>query len=243
MVVQCGLLLPIPNENGFITGSADHDVKFWECQVKQKPGQIFFVDTLKFFLSLYGHKLPALCMDISSDGDLIVAGSADKNLKSWGLDFGDCHKSLFALADSVGKDRLVKYWDADKFELLLTLKGHHADFGVLQSATMEKKTRGRVAEFQPKPILHGLAASDYVLRAISNVQTNDLEQTLLALPFSDALKVLSFLKDWASNPDKVELVCRIATVILQTHHDHLVTTPAARSVLTLLKRFLGNGIR
>ena len=27
---------------------------------------------------------------------------------------------------SVGKDRLVKYWDADKFELLLTLKGHHA---------------------------------------------------------------------------------------------------------------------
>lgn len=26
---------------------------------------------------------------------------------------------------SVGKDRLVKYWDADKFELLLTLEGHH----------------------------------------------------------------------------------------------------------------------
>lgn len=28
---------------------------------------------------------------------------------------------------SVGKDRLIKYWDADKFELLLTLEGHHAD--------------------------------------------------------------------------------------------------------------------
>ena len=28
---------------------------------------------------------------------------------------------------SAGKDRLVKYWDADKFELLLTLEGHHAD--------------------------------------------------------------------------------------------------------------------
>lgn len=27
---------------------------------------------------------------------------------------------------SVGKDRLVKYWDADKFELLLTLEGHHS---------------------------------------------------------------------------------------------------------------------
>ena len=28
---------------------------------------------------------------------------------------------------SIGKDRLVKYWDADKFELLLTLGGHHAE--------------------------------------------------------------------------------------------------------------------
>lgn len=28
---------------------------------------------------------------------------------------------------SVGKDRLVKFWDADKFELLLTLEGHHAE--------------------------------------------------------------------------------------------------------------------
>lgn len=57
------------------------------------------MDSLKFLLSLYGHKLPVLCMDISSDGDLIVSGSADKNLKIWGLDFGDCHKSIFAHAD------------------------------------------------------------------------------------------------------------------------------------------------
>lgn len=61
--------------------------------------QIFFVDSLKFFLSLYGHKLPALGMDISSDGALLVTGSADKNIKIWGMDFGDCHKSLFAHAD------------------------------------------------------------------------------------------------------------------------------------------------
>lgn len=49
--------------------------------------------------SLYGHKLPVFCMDISSDGDLIVTGSADKNLMIWGLDFGDRHKSIFAHAD------------------------------------------------------------------------------------------------------------------------------------------------
>lgn len=28
---------------------------------------------------------------------------------------------------SAGRDGVIKYWDADKFELLLTLEGHHAD--------------------------------------------------------------------------------------------------------------------
>lgn len=57
------------------------------------------MDSLKFYLSLYGHKLPVMCIDISSDGELIVTGSQDKNLKIWGLDFGDCHKSIFAHGD------------------------------------------------------------------------------------------------------------------------------------------------
>jgi U3 small nucleolar RNA-associated protein 12 len=104
--------------------------------------QVFYLDTMKWALDLYGHKLPALALDISSDGTLLASGGADKNLKIWGLDFGDCHKSLFAHQDSVmavafvrgthyvfsvGKDRMVKYWDADKFELLLELPAHHAE--------------------------------------------------------------------------------------------------------------------
>ena len=34
--------------------------------------KIFFVDTLKHFLTLYGHKFPVLCMDISSDSTTII---------------------------------------------------------------------------------------------------------------------------------------------------------------------------
>lgn len=63
--------------------------------------QIHFLDTLKLKGSLYGHKLPVLTMDISSDSTLLVSGSADKNLKIWGLDFNDCHKSIFAHDDSI----------------------------------------------------------------------------------------------------------------------------------------------
>lgn len=376
--------------DGFVTGSADQDVKFWEYQITQKPGQdhkhltvspvrnlkmnddvvvvavspdgkhiavalldctvkVFFMDSLKFFLSLYGHKLPVLCMDISSDGDLIVTGSADKNLKIWGLDFGDCHKSLFAHADnveavkfvknthymfSVGRDRLVKYWDADKFELLLTLEGHHSEVSCLAISNRgdflvtgsfdrsirrwdrteepffieeekekrleemfesdidnpfeskyapkeelpeegavalagkktgetvtaadsimealdiaeeelkriaeheEERSKGKVADFKPNILMLGLSPSGFVLRALSSVHTNDLEQALLALPFSDSLRVLSYLKEWVTFPDKVELVCRISTVLLQIHHYQLTSTVSARPILSLLKDIL-----
>ncbi|ORZ01570.1 WD40-repeat-containing domain protein [Syncephalastrum racemosum] len=169
-----------PDKRGFVTGSADKDVKFWDFDMDRKiPNQItfahmrtlkmsdevlcvryspnqellavslldttvkvFYHDTLKFFLSLYGHKLPVLSMDISSDNTLIATSSADKNVKLWGLDFGDCHKSIFAHQESVtsvqfvwnthyffttGKDRMVKYWDGDKFENIMKLEGHHGE--------------------------------------------------------------------------------------------------------------------
>ncbi|XP_065176545.1 WD repeat-containing protein 3-like [Sycon ciliatum] len=172
-----------PDKRGFVSGSADNTVKFWEFElvqdgesskkrlsfahvrtlemsdnilcVKFSPDQrliaialldftvkVFFADSLKYFLSLYGHKLPVITMDISFDSTLLVTGSADKNCKLWGLDFGDCHKSLFAHDDSItavkfvpkthyfftaSKDKTIKFWDGDKFKHISTLEGHHSE--------------------------------------------------------------------------------------------------------------------
>ena len=44
---------------------------------------------------------------------------------------------------SVGKDRTVKYWDADKFELLLTLEGHHAEVWCLAISRSEERRVGK----------------------------------------------------------------------------------------------------
>ncbi|KAK0392785.1 hypothetical protein NLU13_2280 [Sarocladium strictum] len=109
--------------------------------------KVFFVDSLKLYLNLYGHKLPVLSMDISFDSKLIVTSSADKNIRVWGLDFGDCHKALFGHQDSIlqvafvphnsdgnghhffssSKDRTIRYWDGDKFEQIQRLDGHHGE--------------------------------------------------------------------------------------------------------------------
>ncbi|GJR65476.1 hypothetical protein Tco_0011541 [Tanacetum coccineum] len=50
--------------------------------------------------------------------------------------------------------------------------------------------------------MKGLSPSEYILRALSEVKTNVLEQTILALPFADALKILAHVKDVSLNPDK-----------------------------------------
>lgn len=87
----------------------------------------------------YGHKLSVMCLDISYDGNILISGSVDKTIKIWGLDFGDCHRSLLGHEDSVtavrfqpethyffsaSKDGVVKYWDADRFQQILNLPGH-----------------------------------------------------------------------------------------------------------------------
>ncbi|KAG0668478.1 beta transducin [Maudiozyma exigua] len=125
------------------------DDKYLAVSLLDNTVKIFFMDTMKFFLSLYGHKLPVLSIDISFDSKLVITSSADKNIKIWGLDFGDCHKSLFAHQDSImnvkfvpeshnffscSKDGLVKYWDGDKFECIQKLAGHQSEVWALAMA-------------------------------------------------------------------------------------------------------------
>lgn len=109
-------------------------VSLLDCTV-----QVLFADSLKLAFSLYGHKLPVRCMDISEDSTLIVTGSDDRNVKLWSMEFGSCNKSIFAHEVSVscvqflpkshlfftaGKDKKVKQWDGDKFQKIVTLEGH-----------------------------------------------------------------------------------------------------------------------
>ncbi|KAF2207651.1 hypothetical protein CERZMDRAFT_118978 [Cercospora zeae-maydis SCOH1-5] len=124
------------------------DQKYLALSTLDNTVKLFFVDSLKPYHILYGHKLPVLNISISSDSKLIATSSADKNVKIWGLDFGDCHKSFFAHQDSVmqvgfvphpqeqeekhtvfsaGKDGVVKSWDGDKFEQIQKMEGHHGE--------------------------------------------------------------------------------------------------------------------
>ena len=100
--------------------------------------QIRYFDSDRLFVSLYGHKMPVLCLDYSSDDTLIVTGSSDKYIKLWGTDFGDCHCSLLAHSSAVtqvkfikdthyifsaGRDGSLRYWDGDNRVLIKEFLG------------------------------------------------------------------------------------------------------------------------
>mmetsp|Transcript_19549 Transcript_19549/g.51796 ORF Transcript_19549/g.51796 Transcript_19549/m.51796 type:complete len:937 (+) Transcript_19549:51-2861(+) len=104
--------------------------------------QLLFADSMKFYISLYGHRLPVMSIDVSSDSALVASGSADKNVKLWSTQFGNCLRSLRAHDDSVmlvkflpgthylasaGRDRDLKLWDCDSYELITALKGHGSE--------------------------------------------------------------------------------------------------------------------
>jgi len=107
------------------------DGRYFIFSLLDQTMKVCYLDTMKLSLNLFGHSLPVLSFDISSDNTLLASCSADKNIKIWGLDFGDIHKSIFAHQDSItcvqfvkethylmscSKDKQVKFFDCDTYD-------------------------------------------------------------------------------------------------------------------------------
>ncbi|KAL0244514.1 hypothetical protein GEMRC1_008598 [Eukaryota sp. GEM-RC1] len=125
--------------DGVTSICSTHDGKLILVGLLDTSIKVFYSDSFKLFLSLYGHKLPVTSIDVSFDDQLVISGSIDKTVKIWGLDFGDCHRSLRAHDGDVscvkflpgthhflscGKDSLVKYWDGDSFSFVHSVHAH-----------------------------------------------------------------------------------------------------------------------
>lgn len=55
----------------------------------------------------------------------------------------------------------------------------------------------------PNPLLLGLSPSAHVLRVVSRVRSAELEQALLLLPFTDALRLMRYLVAWLQQGTQV----------------------------------------
>jgi U3 small nucleolar RNA-associated protein 12 len=120
--------------------------EFYLCALMDNSIRMSYSDSDKLYLNFYGHKLPVLSMDVSSDGTLLVTGSADKKIRIWGMDFGDCHKAILVHGSPVtqvqfvkdthyvltaSRDGQVKYIDADTKEIITEHRISQADVWAL----------------------------------------------------------------------------------------------------------------
>ncbi|CAG2164939.1 unnamed protein product [Oppiella nova] len=332
--------------------------KFVAASLLDSTVRLFFYDTLKYFLSLYGHKFPVLSMDISSDSQLIATGAADKNVKIWGMDFGDCHKSVFAHDDSVtavqfvpkthylftaAKDKQMKEWDADNYEKIQVLSGHQSEVWALAVApngkfavtTSHDKTL-RLWQKTSEPLVldeereeerekefdEGLFANEetviagesntetalpskktvetlkgaerviealdvyrkelvvlreydekckacaargepepsrpipnpqlmyyktecphrFTLEVVKRIKWNELEETLLTLPFNYVIQLLEVLARHLERGWEVELTCRCVCFILRVNFGQIVSTPKLWPTLDQLRRLMNESV-
>ncbi|CAA7391314.1 unnamed protein product [Spirodela intermedia] len=231
----------------------DRLVKYWNA------------DTFELILTLEGHHAEIWCLAISHHGDFVITGSHDRSLRCWKRsddqfsteeerekrleemlesDLGGINEASFGFKQELPEEgsarssAKITHETLTKADLLIEALDV-ADVELKRVEQHEEEMRhGKASALQPNPIMNGLSPSDYVLDKLSRIQPNDLEQTLLSLTFSDTLKIMSYLKGWASIPNKVELICKVTTVLLQTHHSQLTATPAARPILSVLKETL-----
>lgn len=121
----------------FASFSPDH--RYLGVGLQNNNIQLFFADSLKPYLSLFGHKLPPTDMSFSSDGALVASVGTDKSLRFWGTDFGDCHRAIHAHDDyitavefvnathyvfTVSLDGSVKHWDGDNWTMIQCIRQH-----------------------------------------------------------------------------------------------------------------------
>ncbi|KAH9597974.1 Small-subunit processome [Trypanosoma melophagium] len=121
----------------FLAFSADN--RFMAVGLQNTNIQLFFADTMKPYLVLFGHKLPPTAAAFSTDGTLVASVGMDKSLRLWGTDFGDCHRAIHAHDDyvtqvaflqgthqllTVSLDGSLKHWDGDNWTMIQVFRQH-----------------------------------------------------------------------------------------------------------------------
>lgn len=93
------------------------------CSCLDNKVYVFSYPPMELKTCLYGHSLPARHLSISRDSKLLLTAGADKLIKIWGLEFGECRKTLLGNSKNVEFmngtlfmfcDKGIEYYDNTK---------------------------------------------------------------------------------------------------------------------------------
>lgn len=68
------------------------------------------------------------------------------------------------------------------------------------SSSLGKRNRNNqddlIAKPKPSPLFNNMSPSNYILSTLKSIPSNDLEQALLNLSFSEVILLFSYIEDW-----------------------------------------------
>ncbi|RZC43050.1 WD repeat-containing protein 3, partial [Asbolus verrucosus] len=249
-------------EDGVLCVRISPNGKFIAVSLLDSTVKIFFVDTFKFYLSLYGHKLPghvgeAWALSVSPNGQFVVSCGADRVLRLY-----EKSDQPLVLQDeqeeereqgemlATGEQTVIPGQTGLNLPSKKTVGSEKGAESILECLEICEKYKEVLAEHealqaastQPLPLpqppllmqaLNVSAPDDFLLETVKRIRPSDLEEALLLLPFTSVCEVLQILPALIARGDQVELVCKILMFLLKLHHAPIV---ANQTLLLTLKQ-------
>lgn len=93
---------------------------------------------------------------------------------------------------------------------------------LVESTKKKKANKGPLIDPPvPSPLLLGLSPSDYILKVIRDIRSNDLEEALLALPFHTAMDLFQYFDEFIKNVRTTTLFYRLTQDLGKKHRTNL----------------------
>ena len=243
----------VPKTHYLFSVGKDKMVKYWDA------------DKFDPLLTLEAHHAPVWCLAVSKRGDFVITGSGDRSLRMWertdepffvdeeqerrlenlfdeGAEGDDRVRPSSELpaegeAGMAGRKTLETLSAADAIVEALELAEHETK-RFAEHEEDNEKSGGKLAPIQPNPLLLGQSPAEYALNAVAKIRPSELEQAIFVLPSSFAVSLLNHLTLWLNAGQKVELTCKIASLVMRLHAHVLGRSPESRRTLVNLRPLL-----
>ncbi|RWW06832.1 hypothetical protein GW17_00029813 [Ensete ventricosum] len=167
-----------------------------------------------YSIELHGHRSDIRSVTLSSDNDLLMSTSHNA-VKIWNPSTGVCLRTIES-----GYGLCSSFVPGNRYALVGTKSGALEILDVGSGSSIEV-----IEAHAGKKTKETLSATDLVIDALDMADAE--------IKRIDQHKMIPI----------VEVVCRVTTVLLQTHHNQLTTAVAARPVLIVLKDILHERVK
>jgi U3 small nucleolar RNA-associated protein 12 len=242
-----------PNTHYLFSGSRDGSLKYWDC------------DKFEFVASLEGQSGEVWALAVSEDGEFIASASRDRLMRVWRRtdeqlfleeeqdrrmddmfestlldeDNKEARKARSSVVGFMENRAKGEALSAGK-RSLETVKAGEKLMEAVELGEAEVRRADDDPNDAPNPMLMGMSADDYVLRALEQIKSPELDEALSLLPLDQATTLLRYCvrlldKSCLRGRLATELLSRTVLFLFKVHHSQIIAGAVERQLVSKLR--------